>query len=272
VDVPVYRSATGAAAAPADAADAVGPAAQPVRDLLWSFRGRVPYREAEALQAALRQGLRERAGSRGESVPREGAGGEHLLLLEHPHVYTLGRNADAADVLADAGWLATRGIEVVESDRGGQVTYHGPGQLVGYPIVDLSPDRRDVRRYVRDLEAVLIRTLADYGIGAGTREGGAVVGVWVGGEKIAAIGVHLSRWITTHGFALNVATDLSLYAGIVPCGLRAAGVTSMGKLLGTPPPLPEVAARLASHFAAVFGRRLVAAPAPAAPGAAAWQR
>ena len=281
MDVPVYRSTTGAAAAPAAAPaaaaaadDDAGTAAQPVRDLLWSFRGRVPYREAEALQAALRQGLRERAtGSRGESLPQEGAGGEHLLLLEHPHVYTLGRNADAADVLADAGWLAARGIEVVESDRGGQVTYHGPGQLVGYPIVDLSPDRRDVRRYVRDLETVLIRTLEDYGIAAGTREGGAMVGVWVGGEKIAAIGVHLSRWITTHGFALNVATDLSLYAGIVPCGLRAAGVTSMERLLGTPPPpLPAVAARLAAHFAAVFGRRLVAAPAPASasPGAAAW--
>lgn len=223
----------------------------PARELQWSFLGRVPYREAEALQAELRQRLR--AGAVGSS----GRPADHLLLLEHPHVYTLGRNADAADVLADAGWLAARGIEVVESDRGGQVTYHGPGQLVGYPILDLSPDRKDVRRYVQDLEAVLIRTLADYGIDAGVREGGAMVGVWVGGEKIAAIGVHLSRWITTHGFALNVATDLSLYAGIVPCGLRAAGVTSMARLLGAAPPLSEVGARLALHFAAVFGRRLL---------------
>jgi lipoyl(octanoyl) transferase len=225
----------------------------PGRELRWSFLGRVPYRAAEALQAELRQGVRERAAA---ALP----GWDHLLLLEHPHVYTLGRNADGADVLVDSGWLAARGIEVVESDRGGQVTYHGPGQLVGYPIVDLSPDRRDVRRYVRDLEAVLIRTLADYGIAAGVREGGAMVGVWVGDEKIAAIGVHLSRWITTHGFALNVAPDLSLYAGIVPCGLRDSGVTSMARLLGTPPPLPEIGARLAAHFAAVFGRRLVAAP------------
>jgi len=218
------------------------------REVRWSFLGRVPYREAVTLQEELRRTL------------RGGAAAEHLLLLEHPHVYTLGRNASAADVLASAAWLRQRGIEVEESDRGGQVTYHGPGQLVGYPILDLSPDRRDVRRYVRDLEEVLIRTLAGFGIAAEVRPGAALIGVWAGGEKIAAIGVHLSRWITTHGFALNVAPDLSLYAGIVPCGLRREGVTSMARLLGTAPPLAAVAARLAGHFADVFARRLVAAP------------
>ena len=178
-------------------------------------------------------------------------------------------------MLASAEWLGRQGIEVVESDRGGQVTYHGPGQLVGYPILDLSPDRRDVRRYVRDLQEVLIRTLAGYGIEGVVRPGAAMIGVWAGGEKIAAIGVHLSRWITTHGFALNVATDLSLYQGIVPCGLRQEGVTSMARQLvsrnpggsgdpgGCPPPLAEVAERLAGHFGEVFERRLVAAaPAP----------
>jgi lipoyl(octanoyl) transferase len=244
------------------------------RPLRWAFLGRVPYGEAMALQEALRQALRDAARSAAEvdghgraavaagtaarlaDTPGEAL--EHLLLLEHPHVYTLGRNASTADLLADAGWLAERGIEVVESDRGGQVTYHGPGQLVGYPILDLHPDRRDVRRYVRDLEEVLIRTLEDYGIAAEVRPGPALVGVWVGGEKIAAIGVHLSRWITTHGFALNVATDLSLYAGIVPCGLRREGLTSMARQLGETPSLAEVAARLAVHFAAVFERRLVA--------------
>jgi lipoyl(octanoyl) transferase len=226
------------------------------RQLAWSFLGRVPYRQAEALQGQLRQALRERRG------------GEQLLLLEHPHVYTLGRNADAADLLAPPAWLLAHDVEVMESDRGGQVTYHGPGQLVGYPIVDLSPDRRDIRRYVADLEGVLIRTLADYGIAAAVRPGAALVGVWVGEEKIAAIGVHLSRWITTHGFALNVATDLSLYAGIVPCGLREARVTSIERLLGSAPPLAEVAGRLAVHFAAVFGRQLLAAVAPATSGAA----
>src|ERR1700720_1152267 len=248
------------------------------RELRWSFLGRVPYREAVALQGELRRARRGGAAPRRHAptpTPSAaiGAGGagvavedappaEHLLLLEHPHVYTLGRNASAADVLASAAWLRQRGIEVEESDRGGQVTYHGPGQLVGYPILDLSPDRRDVRRYVRDLEEVLIRTLAGFGIAAEVRPGAALIGVWAGGEKIAAIGVHLSRWITTHGFALNVAPDLSLYGGIVPCGLRQEGVTSMARLLGTAPPLAVVAARLAGHFADVFARRLVAAPPP----------
>ena len=247
------------------------------RELRWSFLGRVPYRAAVTLQEELRQGLRDAAARRTAQDRRadggqpdggqaqEGAPGprtEHLLLLEHPHVYTLGRNASAEDVLASAEWLERQGVEVVESDRGGQVTYHGPGQLVGYPILDLSPDRRDVRRYVRDLEEVLIRTLAGYGIAAEVRPGAALIGVWAGGEKIAAIGIHLSRWITTHGFALNVATDLSLYAGIVPCGLRQERVTSMAKLLGAAPPLAEVAQRLAGHFGEVFARRLVAAAPP----------
>jgi lipoyl(octanoyl) transferase len=238
---------------------------RPPRELRWSFLGRIPYREAVALQGALRQELRNAARQAvAAGSPAAGGGGrvEHLLLLEHPHVFTLGRNASEDDVLASAEWLARRGVEVVESDRGGQVTYHGPGQLVGYPILDLSPDRRDVRRYVRDLEEVLIRTLADYGIDAVVRPGTALIGVWVGGEKIAAIGVHLSRWITTHGFALNVATDLSLYAGIVPCGLRQESVTSMQRVLGAAPPLAAVAARLAGHFGEVFDRRLVAAAPP----------
>ncbi len=230
------------------------------RELRWGFLGSVPYRAAVALQEELRQGLRDATAAERAAGSAAGPRTEHLLLLEHPHVYTLGRNASAADLLASPEWRERQGIEVVESDRGGQVTYHGPGQLVGYPILDLSPDRRDVRRYVRDLEEVLIRTLAGYGIAAEVRPGAALIGVWVGGEKIAAIGVHLSRWITTHGFALNVATDLSLYAGIVPCGLRQEGITSMARLLGTAPPLAAVAERLARHFGEVFGRRLVAAP------------
>ena len=303
-----------AAGTPRPAGD---PSAGSQRELRWCFLGQVPYREAVALQEALRQQLRDAArheaaaaltvpagaappgaankagpasavaapaagagasaGARGLAppaplaldvgLPRGGGQTEHLLLLEHPHVFTLGRNASAADVLASAEWLAQRGVEVVESDRGGQVTYHGPGQLVGYPILNLAPDRKDVRRYVRDLEEVLVRTLADDGIAAAVRPGAALVGVWVGDEKIAAIGVHLSRWITTHGFALNVATDLSLYAGIVPCGLRQEGVTSIARLLGSAPPLGAVAARLAGHFAEVFGRRLAAAAPSSLPPA-----
>ena len=146
------------------------------------------------------------------------------------------------------------------------MTYHGPGQLVGYPIVNLSPDRRDVRRYVRDLQAVLIRTLADYGVTAEARDGQAFIGVWAGEDKIASIGVHLSRWITTHGFALNVSTDLSYFAGIVPCGLKGIGITSIERLTGRAPALPEVAAVCAGHFARIFDREpheQIAAPSRA---------
>src|SRR5215218_7912935 len=171
-------------------------------------------------------------------------------------------SASAQDILASEEWLRARGVEVAECDRGGQVTYHGPGQLVGYPIVNLSPDRRDVRRYVRDLQEVLIRTLADYGVGAEVRDGQAFIGVWAGEEKIASIGVHLSRWITTHGFALNVATDLSHFAGIIPCGLRGIGMTSIERLTGRAPSLPDVAAVCARCFGEIFDRELVAA-APA---------
>src|SRR6185503_16642444 len=157
------------------------------RPLHLELPGRVPYGEVLARQLAA------------AAAVKTGTGPERLFLLEHPHVFTLGRNATPEDILAGPEWLAERGVEVAECDRGGQVTYHGPGQLLGYPIVDLSPDRRDVRRYVRDLQEVLIRTLSDYGIAGRPGEEAALVGVWVGERKIASIGVHLSRWITTHG-------------------------------------------------------------------------
>lgn len=222
------------------------------RTLLWDYMGRVPYAAAVELQLAARQAL------------RRGEGPERLLLLEHPPVYTLGRNASRADVMASPQWLAAHGVEVVECDRGGQVTYHGPGQLVGYPIVNLSPDRRDVRRYVADLQEVMVRTLADYAIHAEARQGQELVGVWVGESKIASIGVHLSHWLTTHGFALNVSTDLALFAGIVPCGLRQIEMTSIARLAGAAPALPAIASVLARHFGQVFDRHLVWAPAAAA--------
>ena len=217
------------------------------RPLHWDFLGRIPYREGVELQLATREAV------------KRGTGPEHLLLLEHPPVYTLGRNASAADILAGPEWLAARGIEVAECDRGGQVTYHGPGQLVGYPIVNLSPDRRDVRRYVRDLQEVLIRTVAEYGVRAEPRDGQAFVGVWAGEDKIASIGVHLSRWVTTHGFALNVSTNLADFAGIIPCGLRGIGLTSIERLTGRAPALPEIAAVCARHFGEIFDRELVIA-------------
>jgi lipoyl(octanoyl) transferase len=221
------------------------------RPLHLELPGRVPYGEALARQLAA------------AAAVKGGTGPERLFLLEHPHVFTLGRNATPEDILAGPEWLAERGVEIAECDRGGQVTYHGPGQLVGYPVLNLSPDRRDVRRYVRDLQETLIRTLGDYGIAAEPRDGPEHIGVWVEGEKIASIGVHLSRWVTTHGFALNVATDLSYFAGIIPCGLKAVRMTSIERLLGPAktPPLAEVAAAYARHFGAVFDRELVGAGA-----------
>jgi lipoyl(octanoyl) transferase len=187
-----------------------------------------------------------------------------LLLLEHSPVLTLGRKGSRSDVLLSEAALAAAGLEVFETNRGGEVTYHGPGQVVGYPILDLAPDRRDVRRYVHDLEEVLIRTIADAGLVAGRVEG--LIGVWLAPDavpptpgpsrKLGAIGVHLSRWVTSHGFALNVAPDLSAFDGIVACGIRDRGVTSLAKELGREPALEEVERNLAVHASAVFDRSL----------------
>ena len=183
---------------------------------------------------------------------RAGQGQEQILLLEHPHVFTLGRGADSSNILADRQQLESSDVEVHETGRGGDVTYHGPGQLVGYPIVDLKPDRCDVHRYVRDIEEVLIRTIAEFGV-AGTRIPG-LTGVWVGNEKIGAIGVRIARWITSHGFALNINTDLSFFRMIVPCGIADKGVTSLSKLIGRELELQDVASVCAQKFAEVFDR------------------
>jgi lipoyl(octanoyl) transferase len=178
-----------------------------------------------------------------------------LILLEHPHVYTLGRNAQQENVLVSEEFLASRGAQVFTTDRGGDVTYHGPGQLVGYPILDLTQHRRDISWYMRSLEDVLIRTARDYGIEA-TRSAGCT-GVWVGNNKLTAMGVHLSRWVTSHGFAMNVNTDLRFFEWIVPCGLHGKGVTSLEKLLGHPVKMEEVTERVAGHFGDVFGLEVV---------------
>ena len=202
--------------------------------------GMTPYAEALALQRSL---VDER---------RAGTIGDTLLLLEHPHVITLGVRGDGgrSHLLASPATLAARGVELHNTGRGGDITYHGPGQLVGYPIVDLKPDRCDVHRYVRDLEEVLIRTASDYGIRAARVDG--LTGVWVGDEKLAAIGVRIARWITSHGFALNVSTDLDYFKLIVPCGIADRGVTSLSRLLGRAIDTAEVAGRAAAHFANVF--------------------
>ena len=173
---------------------------------------------------------------------------DHLLLLEHAHVITMGRNGRPQNLLADELVLGRAGISFYPTDRGGDVTYHGPGQLVGYPILDLREWKRDVGAYVRAIEQVLIDTLAEFGIGAARIPG--LTGVWVDSRKIAAIGVHISRWVTSHGFALNVSTDLSYFQYIVPCGLTKP-VTSMEQL-GVRATLEEVADRLAGCFGRVF--------------------
>jgi lipoyl(octanoyl) transferase len=202
--------------------------------------GLVPYADALALQKEL---VEER---------RHGRIGDVLLLVEHPHVLTLGVRGDGgrAHILAPAETLASRGVDVHETGRGGDITYHGPGQIVGYPIIDLKPDRCDVHRYVRDLEEVLIRVIAEYGI-AGERVQG-LTGVWAGGEKVAAIGVRIARWITSHGFALNVSTDLDYFKMIVPCGIADRGVTSLTKLLGRPVDRGEVESLIVQRFSEVF--------------------
>jgi lipoyl(octanoyl) transferase len=210
--------------------------------------GRISYADGLALQ-------------RQAADQVKGGGHETLFLLEHEPVFTLGRNASRADVLFSSEQCQKLGIAISESDRGGKVTYHGPGQLVGYPILDLDPDRRDVKRYVTDLEEVLGRTLADFGIAAArspVRE--RVSSLWVGNDKIAAIGIHISRWITTHGFALNVTNEpLPFFGGIVPCGITDGGITTMERQLGRAPAIADVAARLAAHFGEVFGREIIPA-------------
>lgn len=203
--------------------------------------GRIEYASALKLQQQL------------ASDRKHGLVLDQLLLLEHPHVITMGRNGHLENLLADDDIMARAGIAFFPTDRGGDVTYHGPGQLVGYPILDLREWQRDVGAYVRAVEETIIETLADYGIEAGRIP--KLTGVWVGERKIAAIGVHLSRWVTSHGFALNVSTDLSYFQYIVPCGLTKP-VTSMAAL-GVRASLDEVGAKLAVHFARIFDREML---------------
>jgi len=179
---------------------------------------------------------------------KEGKQSDTLLLLEHPHTLTVGRRGDSAGILMPEALLAARGVTVFETNRGGKVTYHGLGQVVGYPIINLSPDRKDVHRYIRDLEEVLIRTLADFDIQAFRIEG--LTGVHTERGKVAAIGVHIARWVTTHGFALNVNTDLSFFSLIIACD--GEQVTSMDDLLGHDVEMSAVEDRIVERFAEVF--------------------
>lgn len=202
--------------------------------------GRVDYAHALELQQST------------EKAVLGGTQADTLLLLEHPHTLTIGRRGNAAGVLLPTEALAARGITVFETNRGGKITYHGLGQIVGYPIINLSPDREDVHRYVRDLEEVLIRTMSDYGIEAFRIKG--LTGVHTTAGKVAAIGVHIARWVTTHGFALNVNTDLSFFDLIIAC--EGEPVASMKNLLGKEMELAVVEDRIITNFAEVFQMEL----------------
>ncbi|MFQ5512620.1 MAG: lipoyl(octanoyl) transferase LipB [Candidatus Krumholzibacteriia bacterium] len=209
----------------------------------------MPYDEAFALQKRTVQRL------------QSGGGEETLYLLEHPHVVTLGRNASAASLIAGKTLLESRGVTVVETDRGGDATYHGPGQLVGYPIIALEPGRRDIRRYVADVEEVLLRTLAGFSIEA--RRDDVHRGVWVAGRKIASVGIRISRWVTCHGFALNVDTDLSYFSLIHPCGISSCEMTSIRREIGRDIDMAAVKETIVRHFSDVFGREAALAQAEA---------
>ncbi|HEV8317334.1 MAG TPA: lipoyl(octanoyl) transferase LipB [Vicinamibacterales bacterium] len=211
--------------------------------------GVVPYAEALAFQRMLVE------------ARRTGSTPDLLLLLEHLPVVTLGVNVDdsRAHIVATPARLAELGVEIHETGRGGDVTYHGPGQIVGYPIVDLRPDRQDVHRYVRDIEEVMIRVCGDYGIVAGRIQG--LTGTWVGADKIGAIGIRISRWITSHGFAFNVTTNLEHFGLIVPCGLPDRGVTSVERETGRRVAISEVEEAFVRHFCNVFDREAVVMPA-----------
>lgn len=206
------------------------------RELLVQRLGLVDYESALAIQ------------KKTELAVKTGIQPDTLLLLEHPHTLTIGRRGDSSSILLDTEQLKARNVTLFETNRGGKVTYHGLGQVVGYPIINLSPDREDVHRYVRDLEEVLIRTISDFGINAFRIDG--LTGVHTERGKVAAIGVHIARWVTTHGFALNVNTDLSYFNLIIACD--GEPVTSMEELLGSEIDLSAVEDRVAVNFAEVF--------------------
>jgi lipoyl(octanoyl) transferase len=212
------------------------------KDCFVVYLGRSGYAQALALQMQL------------SKAKSEGFAPDVLLLLEHPHTITLGRNAHCVNLLVSGTELDSRGVQLFNADRGGDITYHGPGQLVGYPIIQLEKGERDVHLYMFNLEESLIRLLALYKIEAGRFSG--MTGVWANGGKIASMGVHISRWITRHGFALNVNTNLSFFRLIVPCGLTDKRMTSMQELLGMQIELAEIAERYAIEFGKIFHRRI----------------
>lgn len=208
------------------------------KELFYSNLGTVSYQEAWDLQRTIHM------------MRISGAIGDTLLLLEHPHTYTLGKTADRTNLIGSEEYLEKNGISVFEIDRGGDITYHGPGQIVGYPIIDLNKWKPDTHLYLRNLEEVIIKVLAEYGIESGRKP--EYTGVWVGESKIAAIGIKISRWVTMHGFAFNINTDLELFNGIIPCGIKDKEVTSLSRLLKREVNIDEVKQKLRDQFVLHF--------------------
>lgn len=208
------------------------------KELFYSNLGTVSYQEAWDLQRTI------------HLMRTSGAIEDTLLLLEHPHTYTLGKTADRTNLIGSEEYLEKNGISVFEIDRGGDITYHGPGQIVGYAIIDLNKWKPDTHLYLRNLEEVIIKVLAEYGIESGRKP--EYTGVWVGESKIAAIGIRVSRWVTMHGFAFNINTDLELFNGIIPCGIKDKEVTSLSRLLKREIKIDEVKQKLRDQFVLHF--------------------
>lgn len=221
--------------------------------------GHAPYQPVWDLQTAIQQRLIDvkQARSKQKLYKPGNRSNDTFLFVEHPHVYTLGKSGDSGNLLKGLKELSDIDAEYIEIDRGGDITYHGPGQIVGYPILDLDRYFTDIHKYLRCLEEVILKTCADYNIEARRIEG--LTGVWVGNEKICAMGIRCSRWVTMHGFAFNVNTDLSYFQHIVPCGINDKEVTSLQKILGRKVSLAEVKERLLHHFSHIFDVDIVRA-------------
>jgi lipoyl(octanoyl) transferase len=213
--------------------------------------GTMPYRQAWDLQRKIQKQLIDQKLAVRDNPTLTKKIPDSFIFVEHPHVYTLGKSGDAANLLKGMAELKKIDAEFIENDRGGDITYHGPGQIVGYPILDLDRYFTDVHKYLRYLEEVIIKTCADYGIKAGRIKG--LTGVWVGNEKICAMGIRCSRWVTMHGFAFNVNTDLTYFDHIVPCGIRGKNVTGLSKILRKSINVDDVKSRIACHFSEQFG-------------------
>src|SRR6056297_4177798 len=216
--------------------------------------GQMSYRKAWDIQRSIQKRLIDQKLAVRDNPKLKKKIPDSLIYVEHPHVYTLGKSGDGANLLKGIAELKEIDAEFIENDRGGDITYHGPGQVVGYPILDLDRYFTDVHKYLRYLEEIIIRTCDEYGIKAGREDG--LTGVWVGEEKICAMGIKCSRWVTMHGFALNVNTDLSYFDHIVPCGISDKNVTGLNKILGRTVDLKEVKSRISHHFSEQFSAKL----------------